>query len=57
MDIGNPEKCILCQLKEVGRLPVQAANQENNHVQQEDVNDEPSEIFGVPLEISSDEDY
>ena len=32
MDAGNPGKCILCQLKEVGRQPVQEANQENNEV-------------------------
>ena len=57
MDAGNPGKCILCQLKEVGRQPVQEANQENNEVYQDDGDDEPREIFGVPLEISSDEDY
>ena len=57
MDTGNPEKCILCQLKDVGRQPVQAANQESNELQQDNDYNEPREIFGVPLEISSDEDY
>ena len=56
-EAGDPSKCILCQIRELGRAPVQAANEDNNEVQQDDDEDEPREIFGVPLEISSDEDY